>query len=96
MRTLLARLHVETFILYLSDEIETLPDCGEHSVRLVDASTLEVDINQEQNISEVFHMLRNCNIEVDSMKNKTNRLEQLFISMLNNKNAGKNNSEKKT
>ncbi len=88
MRTLLDRLHVETFILYLSDEIELLPDCGEHSVRLVDASTLEVDITQEQNISEVFHMLRSCDIEVDSMKNKTNRLEQLFISMTNNKNGG--------
>ena len=94
MRTLLARLHVETFILYLSDKIETLPDCGEYSVRLLDASTLEVDINQEQNISEVFHKLRNCNIKVDSMKNKTNRLEQLFISMMNNKNGGKNIGEK--
>ncbi|MBE9563821.1 MAG: ABC transporter ATP-binding protein, partial [Proteobacteria bacterium] len=88
MRSLLARLHVETFILYLSNEIETLPDCGDHSVRLVDNTTLEVDINQEQNISDVFVTLKNCNIDVLSMKNKTNRLEQLFISMMNNKNNG--------
>ena len=88
MRSLLARLHVETFILYLSNEIETLPDCGDHSVRLVDSTTLEVDINQEQNISDVFVTLKNCNIDVLSMKNKTNRLEQLFISMMNNKNNG--------
>ena len=92
MRSLLNRLHIETFILYLADEIESLPDCGEHAVRLVDKTTLEVDINQKQNLSDVFHTLKNCNIEVVSMKNKTNRLEQLFISMMNNKN-GANSSE---
>jgi ABC-2 type transport system ATP-binding protein len=92
MRSLLDRLNVETFILYLADEIESLPDCGNHAVRLIDNSTLEVDINQNQNLSDLFLALRNCNINVVSMKNKTNRLEQLFISMLNNKN-GSDNSE---
>jgi ABC-2 type transport system ATP-binding protein len=87
MRTLLSRLHVETFILYLTKKIETLPDCGGYAVRLVDETTLEVDINRQQNISDVFHRLRECGVEVDSMKNKTNRLEQLFISMMNNNNS---------
>ncbi|MCK4834708.1 MAG: ABC transporter ATP-binding protein, partial [Gammaproteobacteria bacterium] len=86
MRSLLDRLHVETFILYLATAIESLPDCGDYSIRLVDETTLEVDINQDQNISDVFHTLKNCNIEIVSMKNKTNRLEQLFISMMNKKN----------
>jgi len=85
MRTLLARLHVETFILYLENELEALPNCGDHAVRQVDKSTLEVDINKEQNISDVFQLLQKCNINISSMKNKTNRLEQLFVSMLNNK-----------
>ncbi|MBT8134467.1 MAG: ABC transporter ATP-binding protein, partial [Gammaproteobacteria bacterium] len=85
MRSLLSRLHVETFILYLTEKIETLPDCGDYAVRMLDETTLEVDINQQQNISDIFHKLRKCGIEVDSMKNKTNRLEQLFISMMNNK-----------
>ena len=85
MRSLLKRLHIETFILYLSDEIESLPDCGDYAVRLLDNSTLEVDINLQQNISDIFHVLDGCGIKVVSMKNKTNRLEQLFISMMNNK-----------
>ena len=93
MRSLLNRLHVETFILYLRDEIDSLPDCGEHSVRLIDSTTLEVDIKQEQNISEIFHILKGCNIEVISMKNKTNRLEQLFISMLKDKKDNSNKSQ---
>ena len=87
MRTLLSRLHVETFILYLTKKIETLPDCGGYAVRLLDETTLEVDINRQQNISDVFHRLRECGVEVDSMKNKTNRLEQLFMSMMNSNNS---------
>ena len=87
MRSLLNRLHLETFILYLTEKIETLPDCGDYAVRLVDEATLEVDVNQQQNLSDIIHRLRECGVEVDSMKNKTNRLEQLFISMMNNKNG---------
>ena len=87
MRSLLNRLHVETFILYLTENIETLPDCGDYAVRLIDDATLEVDVNQQQNLSDIIHRLRECGVEVDSMKNKTNRLEQLFISMMNNKNS---------
>jgi len=90
MRSLLDRLHIETFILYLSDELESLPDCGDHAVRLIDKTTLEVDISQNKNISELFLTLKNCDIDVISMKNKTNRLEQLFISMLNDNNGASN------
>jgi ABC-2 type transport system ATP-binding protein len=90
MRSLLNRLHVETFILYLTKKIETLPDCGGYAVKLVDETTLEVDINRQQNLSDIIHRLRECGIEVDSMKNKTNRLEQLFISMMNNNNSDTN------
>ena len=86
MRSLLNRLHVETFILYLTEKIETVPDCGDYAVRLIDDVTLEVDVNQQQNLSDIIHRLRECSVDVGSMKNKTNRLEQLFISMMNNKN----------
>ena len=97
MRSLLDRLHVETFILYLNDEIESLPDCGNYPVRIIDSTTLEADIHSntndgnggERNITDLFNRLKNCGIEVVSMKNKSNRLEQLFITMLNNKNAEK-------
>jgi len=84
MRSLLDQLHIETFILYLTKAIDSLPDCGNHAVRMIDNSTLEVDISKEQNISDLFNILKTCGIEVVSMKNKTNRLEQLFISMLHN------------
>lgn len=85
MRTLLDRLHTETFILYLARAIESLPDCHGYTVSKIDDSTLEVDIKASQSLSKLFSTLKKCDIEVVSMKNKTNRLEQLFISMLNNK-----------
>lgn len=93
MRTLLNRLNGETFILYLADEIETLPNCADFSVRIIDDCTLEADIKDQQSISELFSILKNCGIDVVSMKNKTNRLEQLFIAMLNNKKNANNKNE---
>ena len=89
MRTLLDRLHVETFILYLCEAIETLPnlpDGGDYTLRLIDNETLEVDIKQQQTISDIILKLKQVGVNIVSMKNKTNRLEQLFISMLNNNN----------
>lgn len=93
MRTLLNRLNGETFILYLANAIETLPNCADFSVRKVDDCTLEADIKDQQKISDLFSILKNCGIDVVSMKNKTNRLEQLFISMLNNKKSANNKNE---
>ena len=93
MRTLLNRLNGETFILYLANEIETIPDCADFSVRKVDDCTLEADIKDKQSISDLFNILKSCGIDVISMKNKTNRLEQLFISMLNNKKSANNKNE---
>ncbi len=84
MRTLLDRLHVETFIFYLAKPISTLPECQDFPVRMIDNSTLEADINDQQKLSDLFDILTRCNIRIVSMKNKTNRLEQLFMSMTNN------------
>jgi ABC-2 type transport system ATP-binding protein len=93
MRTLLDRLHVETFILYLANKIESAPDCDDYAVRFIDSDTLEVDIHQQQSISDVFQRLKQSGIDIVSMKNKTNRLEQLFISMLQNNKHDTENSE---
>ncbi len=84
MRELLDRLHQETFVLYLKNSIDSLPPCENFPLRLIDSNTLEVDVRENQFISDVFKTLNDCGIDVYSMRNKTNRLEQLFISMLEN------------
>ena len=88
MRTLLNRLHMETFVLYLDQEVDELPDCGDYHARLLDKCTMEVDTHQGQDLNNLYARLSECNIRVLSMRNKSNRLEQLFISMLNSN--GKN------
>ena len=84
MRSLLNRLNLETFVLYLDHEVNELPDCGDYNVRLLDKSTLEVDKHKDHDLNGLYARLSQCNIKVVSMRNKSNRLEQLFISMLNN------------
>jgi len=88
MRKLLDRLHVETFVLYLEDGIDELPVCGDYQLKLIDSNTIEVDIAHQQSMNELFQILSNCNIKILSMRNKTNRLEQLFVSMLHSNGNG--------
>ena len=83
MRSLLDRLNMETFVLYLDHEISELPDCGDYRVRLMDHSTMEVDMDKGHDLNGLYSRLSECNIKVMSMRNKSNRLEQLFMSMLN-------------
>lgn len=82
MRTLLKRLRKETFILYLDKNLKTLPSCPDFELRQIDPTTLEIDVLDSQHISDIFKLLNDCDIQVSSMKNKTNRLEQLFVSMV--------------
>lgn len=86
MKALLAKLNVETFILDLYGETPTTPEPGEFSVRQIDPMTLEVDLVKGQKINDLFKMLSDCNIQVRSMRNKSNRLEELFIRLLNEEN----------
>ena len=81
-KELLAQLHSETFILDLASPIEKLPELPFLNIRQLDPMTLEVVINREQNANAVFEMLSEHWIIVSSMRNKTNRLEELFIRLL--------------
>ncbi|MBL4900119.1 MAG: ABC transporter ATP-binding protein [Colwellia sp.] len=88
MKTLLAQLDVETFILDLSphDKKVTLT---ETDYRVVDDHTLEVDLNKKQNLNHIFKQLTDQHINVLSMRNKSNRLEALFINLISNKQPNK-------
>ena len=81
-KDLLAQLHSETFILDLTSPLEKLPYMPFLDIRQLDPMTLEVVINKEQNANAVFEMLSEHMIIVGSMRNKVNRLEELFIRLL--------------
>jgi ABC-2 type transport system ATP-binding protein len=86
MKALLAKLNVETFVLDLYAESPISPELEEFSVRQVDPLTLEVDLVKGQKINDLFKLLSDNNIQVRSMRNKSNRLEELFIRLLNEEN----------
>jgi len=87
MSTLLRKLNTETFLLNLRHPLQAAPNLTDYRVSLSDDHTLEVHTTREQNINDVFAALSALGIEVTSMRNKTNRLEELFLSMVERGNA---------
>ena len=82
MRALLAKLHRETFVLDLADPLLVEPQLDGYPARLLDGHTLEVQIEKGQGVTGLFQQLATQNIEVQSLRNKTNRLEELFVSLV--------------
>lgn len=82
MRVLLAQLNTETFILDLEAELSQPPEVVGYVVRQVAENVLEVDITSEQSLNALFNILSEQCIQVRSMRNKSNRLEELFVSLV--------------
>ncbi len=81
-RALLSKLQREIYILDLQEPLESLPEFGRGRWQLTAPTTLEVDISKEQGLNGVFRQLNENGIRVQSMRNKSNRLEQLFLDMV--------------
>ncbi|MDX9667650.1 ABC transporter ATP-binding protein [Pseudomonas sp. P5_152] len=82
MRNLLGQLHVETFLLDLKHDMQVAPQLIGYPSRLIDSHTLEVQVDKAVGITALFAQLATQNIEVLSLRNKTNRLEELFVSLV--------------
>ena len=79
---LLTKLYIETFIFFLKNPIVSLPLNTNYSLRMIDSKTLEADVKAGQGVNELFDFFSRHHIEVMSMKNKSNRLEEMFISLV--------------
>ncbi len=82
MSSLLRRLHTEVFVLNLRNAIAEAPQLAGHATTLVDGHTLEVEVSKEQSLNEIFMRLSALGIEVLSMRNKVNRLEEIFMRLV--------------
>lgn len=82
MRELLQTLHVETFLLDLTASLLVEPELDGYPVKLVDHHTLEVQVDKNQGVTELFRQLAEQSIDVCSMRNKSNRLEELFVNLV--------------
>lgn len=90
VKHLLQQLNKETFILDFTSELSAAPTLAGYDCRLIDGHSIEVDVHKGQHLNEVFNLLNQQSLLVSSMRNKSNRLEELFVSLVQaNKQASK-------
>ena len=82
MSTVLRKLHSEVFVLNLRQPPAVVPALPGYAVKLTEDGSLEVEVTKAQNLNEIFAALSARGIEVVSMRNKANRLEELFIRLV--------------
>ncbi len=82
MKSLLATLDVETFVLDVNEAPQELPQLRGISVRRIDDRTLEAEMARSQDLNSLFGALTTSGITVNSMRTKTNRLEELFVRLV--------------
>jgi len=86
MRELLGDLNEESFILYLQDPLPEKFELNEYLHKVIDSKTLEISLGKDKTLLELFNFLNKLGITVSSIKNKSNRLEELFIKLTHKKN----------
>jgi len=82
MKSLLATLDIETFILDVRDPLSAAPQIEGVEIKLRDESTLEASLPKQKSINALFAALDQSGIRVLSMRNKANRLEELFLRLV--------------
>ena len=81
MKNLLSRLDVQGFVLDIDRPLDVAPVIPNFSINLDDPSALSVAIKKDQSINELFKLLSDQGIQVNSLRNESNRLEEMFIEM---------------
>jgi ABC-2 type transport system ATP-binding protein len=82
MSNVIRKLNQETFVLNLRDSLAALPELPGYQARLVDDHTIEVEVSKDQSLNDIFARLSAQGVEVLSMRNKVNRLEELFMRLI--------------
>ena len=82
MKSLLGTLEVETFVLDIRDPLQTAPQMEGMQFKLRDESTLEVSLPKHKSLNAMFSSLDSMGVRVLSMRNKANRLEELFMRLV--------------
>ncbi len=95
MKKLLSQLNTETFILYLQSPLTNTnfllnDELSYFDIQVIDENTLEISLHEKSQLNSLFKLLTENDINISSMRNKTNRLEQLFMCLVE---KNRNNSD---
>jgi ABC-2 type transport system ATP-binding protein len=84
MANVLRKLPTEVFVFNLGESLAEPPSLPGFRTTLADDHTLEVEVTRGQNLNDIFALLSARGIVINSMRNKVNRLEELFIRLVDN------------
>jgi len=87
MATVLRKLHSEVFVLNPRQPVAEVPQLPGYAVKLAADGSIEIEVTKSQNLNEIFAALSARGIEVVSMRNKANRLEELFMRLVEGRDA---------
>lgn len=82
MRSLLSRINIDHFVLNLAKPVQQVPQIDGYHLELPDPLVLDVAVPKDKGLNYLFQALSEHRIEVLSLKNKSNRLEQLFMDLV--------------
>lgn len=82
MRSLLGKLQQETFVFDLDQPLSQVPVVNGYTLSLASPSSLQVEVRRGQSLNAVFSALSGQGVDVSSMRNKSNRLEELFVRLV--------------
>lgn len=85
MKELLQKLDHETFLLDFTGTFHSQPNVPGVEIRKIDDSTLEASLYADASLNDLFRILETNGIKVGSMRNKSNRLEELFLKLVEKK-----------
>ena len=85
MKELLSRLSIQSFVLDLENEIQQLPNLPIFDLKSQDSKTLTATLTKDDDLNSLFDKLSEHGIKVKSMRNEQNRLEELFIRLVKEK-----------
>jgi ABC-2 type transport system ATP-binding protein len=87
MDNVLRRLHDEIFVLNLRAPLAAVPQVSGFALTRVDDHTLEAEVSKDQSLNQLFAQLSPLGVDVVSMRNKVNRLEEVFMRLVENRGA---------
>lgn len=87
MDSLLRKLHTESFVLSLREPVSIVPQLEGYDFDLIDPQTLEVEVSKDRDLNELFARLSADGVHVLSMRNKVNRLEEIFMRLVDKSGA---------
>lgn len=85
MKKLLQQLNKEVFVLDTQTPLPVMIEGGDYSLQRIDEHTIEVVIERGQTLNRLFALLAEQGVDIISMRNKSNRLEELFVAMVGQK-----------